>query len=173
MANKNIFKGELKTYSLSDGVLSAVFETIAQVIDNDICRVRLQGPCNNTLFDATCGLVALTYRVSATGITKSTDGKTLTSASFGTKPDNYFAGGTLVSGYQERIITSHVGNVITINRAISGLGTTAYVYPGCDKSGNTCVTKFLASNIANFTGMPFIPLNDPETTAITTNQTGV
>lgn len=68
-----------------------------------------------------------------------------------------------------RFITSHVGDQITLIRALTPLvdyvaangytGLTCTLYPGCDRTSQTCDDKF--SNLANYGGFPFMPTKNP------------
>ena len=71
------------------------------------------------------------------------------------------AGGLFVAGSAERMIVSHVGNTITLDRTIPGLDVEdAFVaYAGCDHGPNTCRTKF--GNIVNYGGLEFLSVANP------------
>lgn len=164
---KNLFTGTMVGgYSISGGVITINFKDMLYLLDNEICRVRMQSMCNNQLFDSVCALDSDTYKVEAT-VTIDTTGKILTSATFGLQSDGYFTMGKVQYGDSKRIITSHDGNVITLNRAISDLesGNSVFAWPGCDKNPATCKERF--DNIENFVGMPYIPLKDVKETALT------
>ena len=59
------------------------------------------------------------------------------------------------------MIVGHNANAITVSAVPPGLaiGDAIYLYPGCDRTLNTCHAKF--GNSANFGGFPFIPTKNP------------
>ena len=134
-------------------------------LERQICRVRMQALCNNTLFDSVCGLAAGDFELVAE-VTVSVDGKTLNSLAF-EEVDGFYQYGKALFDGMYRFISSHVGNNITIQYPFDGLvdGNNVTVWPGCDKDPATCQNKF--SNFVNYVGMPYIPLKDSEQVALT------
>jgi hypothetical protein len=164
---ENLFVGYATGISFGAGVCTIEFRSILLEIDRDICKVRMQALCNNQLFDSVCGIDPTPLAVSAT-VTVSTDGKTLSSSSFGAHADTYFTFGKVLFNGAYRFISSHVGNDITIQYPFPSLvtGNTVTAWPGCSKHpGEACIPKF--NNLVNFVGMPYIPLKDTQQTAIT------
>ena len=165
---ESIFVGFATGINFSSGFCNIVFSNIALELEREICRVRMQALCNNQLFDSICGLFADDYEVAAE-VTVASGGKTLTSATFATKPANYFTLGKILYSGSYRFISYHIGNTIKIHFPIIGLasGMTITAWPGCPKTPVACIGKFLATNIDSFVGMPYIPLKDSTQTAIT------
>lgn len=129
---------------------------------------RLYGAnCPHLLYsqgDGECKLSRAAFKVTATLTT--VDGLALTSAAFDALPDGHFAGGLLdllVSPgiYDKRGIKTHVGDTITLTHPLAELvaGIVVDVYPGCDKTQATCITKF--NNVVNFGGFPYTPKKNP------------
>jgi len=154
------FTGEIKsvTFQGAEAVMHCVgFEYF---LKQKVPYYRYQSSCNNILYDTKCTKSAASYKTT-TAVTVSADGKTLTSASFGAKANTYFQYGYVVFGNYKRSIVDHTGNNIKIRFPISTLDTGESVdaYAGCDLLITTCRDKF--SNMNNFFGMPFIPIENP------------
>lgn len=160
---KDFFVGDLVGGTeIADGLCTMTFKDYMYYLQREICRVRIQSLCNNKLFDTICTLVKGDYKVTAI-ILLSPDGKIITLPPlFPPRPSNYFTQGIVVFNGISRHITNHSGSDLYINLPIDGLqpGDEIDVYPGCDKTPVTCDTKFAASNLANFVGMPYIPTKD-------------
>lgn len=164
--SESIYIGYLDKVHFDSGKCYMTFKTIGRSLQWQVARVRMQAPCNNRLFDSVCGLLAGDFDVPA-DVTVSEDGRTLTSATFGGFDNDYFRYGQVVFGDHRRLITSHTGNDITISFPILSLGESGSIiaYPGCDKTPiDSCYTKF--HNLANYVGMPYVPLKNPEETAL-------
>lgn len=123
-------------------------------------NIMCQTLCNHVLGNARCkvDLDALSVVSVISGWTANT----ITVASDGGKPDDYFAAGELVTATERRTIISHVGNVLTLNYPLKKhrIGTSVTLRPGCDHAySGDCLTKF--NNQVNFGGCPFIPTDNP------------
>ena len=122
--------------------------------------------CIWALYGAGCGIAAATFTASGsvTGSPTTTDFTTSL-----TQADYYFNGGVIVftsgplTGSQKTVKSYlNTGGAIQPVIAMATLpaaGNTFTIYPGCDRTMDTCDGKF--SNLANYRGFPFIPL--PET----------
>lgn len=123
--------------------------------------------CPHVLYspnDGECTLVRTPFKVVAT--LTSAVGITIVASAFGSQPDGYFNGGVLdletdPGVFQKRGIKTHVGTTITITHPLNELvtGASVDVYPGCDKTQATCITKF--NNVVNFGGFPYTPQKNP------------
>jgi uncharacterized phage protein (TIGR02218 family) len=122
--------------------------------------LKYQVQCNWKLFSDQCGVSQGSHTVNA-AVTVSSDKLTLTSASFAAKADHYFTWGYLEWNNYRRLITYHKGSVIKLRYKISTLttGETVTAYAGCDRSIQTCHSKF--ANHLNFGGFPHIPEKNP------------
>lgn len=119
--------------------------------------------CGFCLYDSQCRVNDVAYRVE--GVLSDVDGVTLTSATFALYADNYFKAGKITIGNAVRLVVGHTTSTITINRVISdaAIGSSFAIYPGCDHTATTCLSKF--GNIYNFGGLPYLPLANPFTTS--------
>jgi len=127
-----------------------------------------QASCLNTLFDSNCTLAAATYTASGTVSGTPTS---LTFATNRTEADTYFTQGviTFTSGANNgvsRMVSAyaHTSGQVTVSfpfPVAPSSGDTFTIRAGCDRSLNTCKTKFASDNSIHFRGTPFIPV--PET----------
>jgi uncharacterized phage protein (TIGR02218 family) len=117
-------------------------------------------PCQNMLFDSSCGLLASAYRVSGAALSGSLASSVIVSRPGGVS--GYFDLGTLAftsgpNAGQTLMIRSSIqsGSNVTIVPVIPflhdpGIGDTLTLLPGCDKAAATCTGKF--SNTVHFKG---------------------
>lgn len=133
--------------------------------------LRYQVQCNRRLFSVECGIANASYKITTT-VSVSADGLTLTDSAFGDKADNYFTWGYVQKDDDRRLITAHTGNDISLRYRIYGLtgGDTVTAYAGCDRTFETCKDKF--DNRVNFSGFPWIPLDNPVTQLPAPTRTG-
>ena len=118
-----------------------------------------QASCNYHVFDSGCKLDRILHVVS---VPVTVSGSTIFNDVFDTYTDGHFVGGEVIYQDDARLITNHVGGLLTLHVPFSGevfTGTTVDVYPGCDGLAPTCDTKF--SNLSNFRGFPYIPNKNP------------
>jgi uncharacterized phage protein (TIGR02218 family) len=156
---RKLFTGSLRTIKFKDKIASISVEGASGKLRGKLPRFYYQSFCNFALFDGSCALNSADYKVSAT-ITVS--GSTLVSNTFDTYDDNYFRDGLAKYGTDARLITSHVGNTITLQFPFDSrvsTGSEVFAWPGCDKAPATCREKF--SNLTRFGGFPYIPNKNP------------
>ena len=139
-----------------------ICESLLRSLQRPFPKETYQIACTATLYSYHCGVDRALYKQTAT--LSAVDGLTLTSASFGTHPDDYFAGGYVeyLSGglYTRRFIVSHTGNDIVTDLQLGAIATSSVdAYPGCNHTTSDCHTKF--NNIVEYKGCPFIPLKNP------------
>ncbi len=122
-------------------------------------RRKYQKLCNYALYEVGCGVSDTSYRT--TGVIATIDRFTITSAIFATKADGWFTAGRFVVGDAERLITSHTGSTITLDRRMldAVAGNSFEAFAGCDHSQDTCRSKF--DNLINYGGQPWIPTKNP------------
>lgn len=160
------FTGIVNDVSISRNVCSIEVVSLLTKLDVQVPRNLYQASCSNTLYDTACGLnrAALTVTGVATGSpTRTVIGTGQTAAA------DYFSQGviTFTTG-------PNAGVSRTIKKFDSGTGVVTMIapfpfapaagnaysmYPGCNKTMDTCTNKF--SNIIKFRGFPFVPV--PET----------
>ena len=160
-----LFTGQIKGVKFHGNLGEATVVGFEWYFRQEIPRYRFSPTCNNTLYDTYCGVVKATYTHVVTLSTISSDGLTLTSATFAGQADGYFTRGYISFSGAYRTITSHTGNTITISYKIIGLTGTSSItaYAGCDLTKETCLSKF--NNINNMFAHLFIPTDNPATRA--------
>lgn len=154
-----IFKGVFEGIQINNRQAQARFKNRLMNLKMRLPKILYQSYCNWDVFDSDCKVSEGDHRVE-TVVTVS--GATLTSTAFGAYSDGHFTAGRVVFGANERWVTNHVGNVLTLQVPFDSrlsTGSTVIAYPGCDGSVSTCKTKF--NNFTNFLGMPYIPDNNP------------
>ena len=151
------FSGEAYTCDLS-------CETLAAKMERQGLSRCYQLTCPHTLYGERCRLDQGLFAV-GTAVLRQTSAIDLSLAA--SYPDGYFAGGHLVrnrDGSRRYIVTSS-GTAIRMERSLHcapGEGLT--LYPGCDKTRDTCCSKF--NNGVNFGGFPWLPTENPFTSSI-------
>lgn len=125
------------------------------------CRARYQRQCRHVHFLPGCNLDRAAYEITGTVTGVYQNGLELGIPELDGKPDNYFAGGVIELGGTMRYILSSTAVYVTINRRVLGLTNevAVKVYPGCDRSSQTCRDKF--NNIENYGGFDYIPIKGP------------
>jgi len=130
--------------------------------------------CNHNLFDNLCGVQKALYETQAT--------VSVLGTSTVTSPDilspvfpvactptageltTWFVGGfaTLFDESDVRLITAHSGDTITLQFPFDSrvtVGTTLKLFPGCQRSSQTCRDKFC--NLGKNLNFPYIPRENP------------
>jgi len=155
-----IFIGQIKDVSFKGGTAQVNCVGFEHFLKKTIPAWRYQLTCNHQVFDTKCALTKASYKTTET-ITLDATKTILTGTDFGLQVNGYFIGGEVVFGTESRTITAHTGTAITIMYPFVELVSTDDVdaYPGCDGRAETCRDKY--SNILNFLGMPFIPIENP------------
>jgi len=126
-------------------------------------RLRWTRLCGAAIYDGRCNVVASTFGVN--GLADSISKKIMiTSDAASAYDDDYFAGGFIAVGSINgplRHILSHKGNALKITRSIYNFnnGDSIVLFPGCDRTIETCINKF--NNLPNFRGVPWIPSRNP------------
>jgi uncharacterized phage protein (TIGR02218 family) len=136
-------------------------------VKSDLERFNIMMPrrvyqpgCSNALFDYSCGIARSSYVLAGVVQAGSTALRVITNLSLAT---GWSSLGTLefqtgVNAGQKRTVKySQGGTFDLVNRllAVPAAGDTVHVYPGCDKTLNTCASKF--ANTIRFRGQPYIP----------------
>jgi uncharacterized phage protein (TIGR02218 family) len=155
-----IFTGTVKSVTIKNRIATAKLEANSGWLFAKLPNVIYQAFCNHDVFDAGCGLSTITWEVTATITTIS--GYNIESATFGAKPDQYYTGGTVQFGVDYRLITNHVGNVLSLQLPFDArleINDDVIALPGCDGAPETCVNKY--NNLLRFLGMPYIPSTNP------------
>jgi uncharacterized phage protein (TIGR02218 family) len=157
----NLFTGVVSDVQAGSGKVTLNVSSNLIYLNGQFPRNYFLPQCNHALFDAGCGLSKSAYAVS--GAAGSGCTQTTISDSALTQAAGYFALGYVVitSGANNgltRTVKTFSGGVLTLLYplpAACASGDTFTVYPGCDKTQNTCSATF--GNLAHFRGFPYVP----------------
>ena len=130
-----------------------------QYFDTQIPVEQIQSSCKNQLYGAACTLKKSAFAVTG-HVTSGGAASFLTSL---TNPDGYFAMGYIVftsgtSNGLTRFVKQNASGVVSVNVPLQipcAPGDTFTIYPGCNKTLSTCISKFY--NDQNFRGEPYVP----------------
>lgn len=156
----NLWTGIVSDIKADGGKVSLTVSGQTIFLQGSFPRNYVLPQCNHALFDSGCTLLKSSFAVN--DAVDSATSTTVTAASL-TQASGYFALGyvTFTSGALNgltRLVKSFSGGVLTLLYplpSVPNAGDTFTVYPGCDKTQNTCSTKF--SNTAHFRGFPYVP----------------
>lgn len=159
-----VWKGRVNSLRFQNNQAVINCETIITSFKRNGLRRLYQRNCPHRLYDSTtCRASQLSFTTNAT-LSLVTE-LTVSSSSFGAFANDYFTGGFLSwnSGnfVETSLITSHVGNTLTLRLAIPGLvaGADVIAVAGCDRTLETCRNRF--NNVVNFGGFPWLPNRNP------------
>lgn len=162
-----IFIGKIGgvSFDMKKAVATMKLVSIQGMMKSKIPTRTYSASCSYECFDSDCALSALTFKTTlfSNDIEISSDYTQISSPKIAAKVGGYFAGGYAKCGYEASYIISSVGDTIKLLFPLQ-LWTpsmTIELYPGCDKTLNTCKSKF--NNESNYGGYPFIPDTNPVT----------
>lgn len=179
-----LFSGWIYNITVSDGILQITAQSLLSELNKILPKMNFQTMCNNTLFDANCGLSSTMYAIQENTCAIGNNGLLISGTD--THFTGYFTQGKIysLSTKEYRIILwhSYADGVAqyTINVPFSDNGTSFTVYPGCNKTPdltndgtpetnnigciNCCGQAFDLhlitrgfNNISHFLGFPYIP----------------
>lgn len=162
------WKGRLASVTPEKSTLKFVFESVFTSMRRMGLRQRYQITCPYSLYGDGCGLDKEDFDTSG-AITNVTN-NVVTFPAADAFADGYFNAGIFEDNVGNlRFITSHVGDQLTLIRPMNPLlayiaengytGLTGRIFPGCDRSTQTCNDKF--NNLLNHGGFPFMPNKNP------------
>lgn len=160
----HIFEGNVSLPKVDGSKAVIKTKSMTEGLNVKMPRNMFLPSCGRSLYDNGCGLSKAAFATS--GIVVSGSTKTAISASL-SQADGYFTQGHMIfnSGPNAgviRTIKAHTTNLLSLALPLAYqplAGDTFTVYPGCDKTLDTCVSKF--NNKLKFRGYPWIPV--PET----------
>ena len=145
-----------------------ICESIITTIRKPLLRRNYQISCPHTLYSTGWGLCNVDeddFDNTVSNFTLSNENRTITHSDFNTLGSTYLTLGYAVfnngSILQYRDIIGHTDGSIIINFPFEGLEVTddITVYPGCNKTMDTCRDKF--NNLDNYGGFKYIPKKNP------------
>lgn len=161
----DMFLGRVGDVSLGRTSITFTVNSYLELTNQTLPLNYYQSGCNNTLYDAACGLSAAAFAASGAVGTGSTAGTILATMGAATA---YFDLGKLtftsgaLNGMSVGVKTWVQGSPLgtfSMNRpfpATPAVGDTFTAYAGCDKQQSTCAAKF--NNFAQFRGTPYVPV---------------
>lgn len=161
----NIFTGRVVEIDCGRTMATLNINSHLELLSQQMPRDLYQPGCLNTLFDSACTLNRASFAVSGTVTSGTTVSMINASLS---QPTGYFDSGTVNftsgqnDGFKRTVKMYTTGGSFTLLVPlpfVPAVSDTFTIYPGCDKTQNTCSGKF--SNLVNFRGAPYIP--QPET----------
>jgi uncharacterized phage protein (TIGR02218 family) len=162
------WKGRVASFQpTEDEKLDLSVESIFTSFSRIGLRARFQKSCRHALYGRGCKLLLADFENDVT--IDAISGNTLIVPEASGFDDGYFAGGIITSPDNSFLfVIGHSGTSIQVQRlnfsmvsqfAIQGPGMTAKIYPGCNKSRDTCRVKF--DNLLNYGGFDHIPTKNP------------
>lgn len=158
------FEGKVSDIDGTRGEYKIEVKSDLELLNIDMPRNVYQGPCLHSLYGPGCTVNRAEYTESGT---VTGGNRNVIQFSMMAFPDGYFDQGVVIfsSGPlagTRRTIRSHTsaGIEVSLPWPVAPLaGQTFTLYPGCNKTMDTCIAKF--DNLSHFKGFPFIP--SPET----------
>lgn len=142
---------------VDNNIATIKLSSISNILKTNIPFKSFSRRCTNSLFDKSCKLVKNNYDFTPVTFSKISNYK----ISIGTEKENgYFNYGTAIINGKYIQIHNHVDGYINLLYPIFDTEiNTIVLYPGCDKTVNSCKDKF--NNIINFGGFPDVPILNP------------
>lgn len=155
-----VWSGRITSVSWEYPEMIISCERISTSLKRTGLQLRYQRQCRHCHYDSGCGLDKANY-LSTDTISAITNVTQLTVDAAAGFDDGYFNAGIAEIDGIMRLIISHVGDQISLNRNLPGLevGDSINLYPGCDRSAGTCDSKY--SNVENYGGFDFMPGKGP------------
>lgn len=160
-----IFRGRLASVKPEGVEIILTFEPIFTKSRRYGFKKRYQRTCPYVLYHGKCKLNRENFKVPATLTANlGNNGYTITEA--GLFISDWFTTGMLAdTAGNFRYIVDHIGTQIVLMRALVTLippfPISVFLYPGCDRTIQTCDTKF--QNKLNHGGFAYVPLKNPFT----------
>lgn len=173
------WKGRIASHTIKEENIELKCESIFTSLRRAGARARFQRSCRHAVYSGGCTLDKASF--ATTGQVSAMNVLVITVPEASAQADGYFTAGAIeFADSSFRLILSHIGDQITLNRASrylsdnfgsGGYGLTyglAYgghaahgviLYPGCDRTLATCKDKF--NNILNQGGFKWIPAKNP------------
>ncbi len=154
-----IFKGYTGDARPSRNTVELQVKAGLTILANPMPRRVWQPGCLHMLYDTGCALSKASFTITGTAGSGST--ASLIKSTFGSAADHYWELGeiTFTSGVLnglQRTVNSYLAasgvGVVPAFPAAPALGDGFSIYPGCDKTQQTCVNKF--NNLVHFAGFP-------------------
>lgn len=160
------WKGRVASHKLKSQELTVTCESIFTSLRRSGVRARFTKNCRHSVYSSGCGLDKDDWAVP--GEIAGVDGLTVTVPEADAYTGGWFRGGVLeLPDGSHAFISTHSGEYLTLLRQsryiadnfVSGTPIPVTLYPGCDRTLETCKAKF--DNILNNGGFRWIPTKNP------------
>ncbi len=170
------WKGRLASVKPDEKSIKLMFESVFTSLRRPGLRQRYQRTCPHALYGPGCNVAKEDFAVS--GQVTNVAGTSVTFPAAASFPNGWFTAGMIEApDGTMRFITNHSGSTLTLIRQLDSLseafakqgygqgygygygGLVARIFPGCDRTTQTCKDKF--NNLNNNGAFPFIPLKNP------------
>lgn len=151
-------------YDIEKGSVAISVTSKISLDEITLPKVTYSEYCSWELFSTECTKNKLNYQLLLNTSDSAYDNIVITNAAFASYVTGYFTNGYIkMDNGEAMLITASSSNTITLLTSINTFNTanSFKVYPGCDKTINTCINKY--DNLINFSGFPYIPDNNPVT----------
>lgn len=149
-----------------DGEVEVLCKGFKNIFEREGPRMTWGGPCQHTLYDENCGLLAVNFTTSnVTVAALASDGVTITLGNGVPSPIPDFVGGKVSkdNGLDFRFVVAQNGPILTIQqpfRADFAVGDLVDIEQGCNHQlTGDCLNKF--NNAVNYGGAAFTPGLNP------------
>ena len=155
-----VWKGRIVDTEATGETITITCESVFTSLRRLGLRERFETICRLRLYGERCKANQPSYRVDAE-ISHHDNYTVLSMMGIGGHENGWFTGGVLEYAGLRRFIIRHEADVVVLSRRFFSIvaGVEVALYPGCDKSLDTCRNKF--DNVDNFGGFPWIPNKDP------------
>jgi uncharacterized phage protein (TIGR02218 family) len=157
----NIFTGMVIDVAPSRTEIVLQVGSNLQLLNIAMPRNVFSPGCSHSVYDTGCGAIKASFGAAGSA----TSGSTISVINCGlTQASGWFDNGTITFGSGanagvQRTIKSYTTGVITLALPLAvapTIGDTFTAYAGCDKSKDTCISKF--NRLVSFRGFPYVPI---------------
>ena len=159
----NMFTGRVSNAETTRSKAELTVTSDLELLNISMPRTLYQPACQNDLYDSVCGVDRSVYAKTGTAGSSATTLDIPISGEVNTVAEGYWNLGGIIftSGILNgtaRTVKKHVSGVITVANPLPTApetGDQLVIYPGCDKTIDTCQNKF--SDLDQFRAQPFVP----------------
>ena len=159
----DIFSGSVEVKQGGGFTISLDVKSVVQQLNTEFPGKRYYPQCPYCVYSTECGVDIKTYRKKVKVTTVSGVNTVSVDTAF---EDGYYNAGGIewingpLAGQATQIMSSRAGTIIYMSpsNTQATVGNEAYIYPGCDKTPDTCRKKF--NNFARNRATPYVPLKE-------------
>lgn len=154
-----LFQGAIGAVKWHNSKAEIKVDSTTRVLQRQGLKQSYQSTCPHMHYDHRCKLIKSDYLTYGKLVVVAFNVITINEAAL--KSDGYYIGGLLFVNGENRMITGHSGDQITLLSPFSRAenGDECELFAGCDRSLIMCREKF--NNLINYGGFPYIPLKNP------------